>query len=123
LSRQTGVALSQPFWLKLGNRELLITNPRSATQEKSNKEKPSINSNWVKFVHSCCFTIQQPTLGQYSSGGADSSVLKEALGQFFKVRAWNLNDLSEPPMENYDKLDKDISAKLILKRICTLFTP
>jgi restriction system protein len=45
------------------------------------------------------------------------------LGQFFKVRAWNSNDLIEPPMENYDKLDQDIRAELPLKRIWTLVTP
>lgn len=51
------------------------------------------------------------------------SVLREVPGQFFKVRAWNSNNLIEPPMENYDKLDQDIRAELPLKRIWTLVTP
>lgn len=55
-----------------------------------------------------------------SWGGFKSSIDKEIVNQFFRVRLWNQDSLIHELMKSYEKLDEDIRAELPLKRIWTL---
>lgn len=55
-----------------------------------------------------------------SWGGFKSSVEKEIASQFFRVRLWNQDNITEALLENYDKLDEDLKAEIPLKRIRTV---
>jgi restriction system protein len=55
-----------------------------------------------------------------SWSGYKSTVQKELVASFFKVRLWNQNDLLEQLFVHYDSLEEDLKAELPLKRIWTV---
>jgi restriction system protein len=54
-----------------------------------------------------------------SWSGFKSSVDRETVTQFFRVRLWDAADLVENVLEQYDRLPGDLRAELPLKRIWT----
>ena len=52
-----------------------------------------------------------------SWGGFKSSVDKEKVTQFFRVRLWDQQALIEQILANYEELDEGLRADLPLKRI------
>lgn len=58
-----------------------------------------------------------------SWGGFKSSIDREKVRQFFRVRLWDQNDLIDQLLEHYENLDDGIRAELPLKRIWTVVTP
>lgn len=57
-----------------------------------------------------------------SWGGFKSSVDRETVRQFVRVRLWNQTDLISNLLEHYDRLDEDIRAELPLKRVWMVAT-
>lgn len=55
-----------------------------------------------------------------SWGGFKSSVDRETATQFFRVRLWDADALTEELLEQYDRLPAEIRAELPLKRIWTV---
>jgi restriction system protein len=55
-------------------------------------------------------------------GGFKSNVQKELAGSFFRLRLWSRKDLLAQIFTHYDKLDDDIKAELVLKRIWSVAT-
>jgi restriction system protein len=58
-----------------------------------------------------------------SWGGFKSSVDKEEVTQFFRVRLWDQGDLIDQVLAHYDKLDEEIRTELPLKRIWVVAEP
>lgn len=56
-------------------------------------------------------------------GGFKSSVDREALTQFFRVRLWDQDDLIDQLLVQYDKLSDELRAELPLKRVWTVAGP
>ncbi len=55
-----------------------------------------------------------------SWGGFKSSIDRETITQFFRVRLWDRGDLLNALFEHYDRLDPDTRAALPLKRVWML---
>ncbi|MBN1233979.1 MAG: restriction endonuclease [Candidatus Coatesbacteria bacterium] len=52
--------------------------------------------------------------------GFSSAVKKEAKKSFFKIRLWELNDIFEAVLKNYEKFSEDLKTELPLQRIWIL---
>ncbi len=55
-----------------------------------------------------------------SWGGFKSSVLREAVPAYFKIRLWDQGELLRQILNNYDRLSEDLKADLPLKRVWAL---
>lgn len=55
-----------------------------------------------------------------SWGGFKSSVLREGVPAFFKIRLWDQGDLLRQLLDNYDRLPETLKADLPLKRVWAL---
>lgn len=57
-----------------------------------------------------------------SWGGFKSSVEREIVSQFFRVRLWDQDALIKELLDNYSQPDEDLRAEIPLKRIWTVAT-
>jgi restriction system protein len=55
-----------------------------------------------------------------SWGGFKTSVSREAVPAFFKIRLWDQGELLRQLLDNYDRLPETLKADLLLKRIWAL---
>ena len=101
-----------------GQGPLGLDSPRLIVQVKSSPAPVDVKI--VRELHGVLSTHGAEQALLVAWGGVNKTARQELRSQFFRVRAWDADNLVDAVLRNYDKLSEELRADLPLKRVWTL---